>query len=191
MRRVLCLNWPPCLRAAVLALHAVLVASSPTSAQPPGGVDSPFEVHSVEVLDTEVGADVVVGVAGEAEWVAGFEPDGSLVLFLARSVPGPRALDLAPAAGLVSSVEVGFAVPEGIPTTRIVVHGRTTFDYEVRRTGRQLTVELRVADGRELPAASPAPALVSSQGVESESSESPGPEELGGGSNEELQRGLP
>jgi chromosome segregation ATPase len=164
------------------------MASSPTLAQPPGGVDSPFEVGSVELLDTEAGADVLVGVSEAAEWVAGFEPDGSLVLFLARSVPGPGALDLAPSAGLVSSVEVGFAVPEGIPTTRIVVHGRSAFDYEVRRTRGQLTVELRAVDGRDLRAARPAPPLASSQEAEFASIDSLSPDEAGRGLNEELQR---
>jgi chromosome segregation ATPase len=124
----------------------LLAYSSAARAQSRTDVETPVEVQSVELKDVEGGSDLLVQVKESIEWTADFEPDGSLVLLLARSVPGPQALDLNPSTGLVANVTVGFSVPDGVPTTRILVRGRQAFSHQIVRRQGGLSVELRASE---------------------------------------------
>ena len=122
-------------RALVVPLAAVLLVArgGAAVAQPRSDIQTPVEVRSVELRFVEDGADVVIGVASEVEWTADQGPSGTLTIRLPRSVPGPRALDVTPSSGFVSRIGVGFAVPEGVPTSRITVYARQVFRHRVVR----------------------------------------------------------
>ncbi len=107
----------------------------------------PIEVRGVTLRTTDDSGSVELETEQSVEWSAE-AGDRDLVLYLPRTVPGPDALDRSSRAGLISLVEVGFAVPEGVPTTRITVHLRKSFEQEVERTGGGLAVRFRAAEGR-------------------------------------------
>lgn len=115
------------------------------AAGPIRGQDSPpVEVVDVDLRTSESAATIVLRTQEPAQWTA--EAGGrKLVVFLPRTVPGPSALDRSSRAGLVSLVEVGFAVPGGVPTTRITVHSRKPFEHEIEGAPTGLTIRLAAA----------------------------------------------
>jgi chromosome segregation ATPase len=133
-----------------LAALLLMTFARPGLAQGGPDIQTPVEVRSVEVRSVEGGADVFVGVNNGAEWTADQGPNDTLIIRLPRSVPGPRALDVTPSTGFVSRVEVGFGVPEGVPTSKLTVHARQSFRHRVIRERNRLRVELRLT-GAEGP----------------------------------------
>ena len=132
------------LRTVLPCVTAWLVLGDPAAlAQDGANTRAPLAVRSVDLSDAVGGVDLVIEIDETVTWTTERTADGSLVLLLERSVPGPDALNLNPSTGLVSSVEVGFAVPGGVPTTRIVVSGRTGFDHDIVRERGRLVARLR------------------------------------------------
>ncbi|MCH7667079.1 MAG: SH3 domain-containing protein [Acidobacteria bacterium] len=105
----------------------------------------PIEVQDVDLRTNETMGTVVLRTEQSVEWSAE-AGSRTLVLLVQRSVPGPKALDRSSRTGLVSLVEVGFAVPSGVPTTRITIHSRKAFEYEVESSGTGLTIRLRTTE---------------------------------------------
>ncbi|MCP4203995.1 MAG: SH3 domain-containing protein [bacterium] len=120
----------------VWSLAVCLAATSARAREAP-----PIEVRSVELRTGETAGTVVIRSEKPVEWSteAG---ERTLVVFLSHSVPGPEALDRSSRAGLISRVEVGFAVPGGVPTARITIHARKRFQHEIVRSGDDLTIRL-------------------------------------------------
>ncbi|MDH3255389.1 MAG: SH3 domain-containing protein, partial [Acidobacteriota bacterium] len=147
------LNWA--LRVVASGGLVLFIAAAAARSQDSGS-RLPVEVQSVEMSEASAGEDIVIEAASPVDWIADLEPDGSLVVFLSGSVPGPEALDLSSANGLVSTVGVGFTVVGGVPTTRLAIRTRSSFRYRVVEAGRRLTVEMR-PDDQGTPAPTPLP----------------------------------
>lgn len=122
----------------------------------------PVEISRVDLTTADESATVVLRTESAVEWSV--EPSGrELVLLVPRTVPGPDALDRSSRAGMVSLVEVGFAVPDGVPTTRVTVHGRRAFEHQVERTRQGLVLRVRAAGASTPEATQAAKAIASNQ----------------------------
>ncbi len=165
-------------RQPLCGIGLLLLAAAITSA--PVGAQSEFPVEIQNVSLRVDGAESTILVIGEAGMSSRIEPGSSgysgadrLTVHLPNAVPGPSALDRTARSGIVSEVEVGFSVPDGVPTTRLVVHGRAPIEAEVAPSSGGLVIRVRAAGGgadapRRRPADPLAEATRKLEGLETE-----------------------
>jgi type IV pilus assembly protein PilQ len=140
----------------------VKVAPATASPAPPSASASeeeaaPIEIRSLELAEGAPEALVNLEASGPLVWTSYRDPEGRVVLELPNAVAASAVGDLAPAEGLVASVQVQRTEEGNQPLTRLIVATRQEVEHGVTADGPRLQLRLMpIEEVAAAPAAAPA-----------------------------------
>jgi type IV pilus assembly protein PilQ len=123
-------------------VEAVPPAARQAPAETKAASPAPAEIRS---LDLREGApEVFVDLEANAPlvWTSFRNAEGRVVVELPNAVPGSRVADLAPAEGLVSSLDVERSEEGTRPMTRLVIATRQEVEHSISADGARLRIQL-------------------------------------------------
>ncbi len=162
----------------------------PATAPAASAATAPIQVRALEIAEGAPEAFVNLEASGPLVWTSYRDPDGRVVLELPNAVATAAVADLAPAEGLVASIDVQQSEEGNRPLTRLLVATRQDVEHAVTADGPRLQLRLMPLE-ESVAAAAPAEPAAPSLSFERMPEETPAaaPEEPAPAAAEEASAG--
>ena len=124
-------------------VEAAPVSARVAAAEPKAAASSaPAEIRSLDLREGAPEAFVDLVASAPLVWTSFRNAEGRVVVELPNAVPGARLTDLAPEAGLISSLVIQKSEEGSRPLTRLVIATRQEAEHSITAEGSKLRIQL-------------------------------------------------